>query len=509
MLNHLNSRVCELRKSVLNLLENSRMISELVEIAAKEGHQLYLVGGFIRDHFLERRSKDIDFVSSEAADLTKSFARRTGNRPVVIDQKFGTIRLIPVAESQAAGELHQVDLSPLRGLSIEDDLNKRDFTINALAVDLSGWNQPDSLELIDPLNGMADLEASRLRACKRSSFNDDPLRILRAYRFSSTYGFTLESQTREWMVSMRRGLEGVAKERIRDELVLILSAPNSATTLRMLDDDHIIELILPECGPMRDLRQDDYHHQDVWNHSLSALGELENFLANPSELSENYVQEAQASLSLKLTAERTRETMLKLGVLLHKIGKPGCKTVDEDGGTHFYGHEVAGARLAASLCSRLRFSNKEIEFVRQLIRQHMRAIHLFNIASPSRRSLSRFFRLGPELFWPLIMLFASDYRARLGPKSLAGDMAQLRERIHSWLDFYHQQLKPMEIKPPLISGRDLIRHFHLAPGPAVGRLLKTLTELQWEGRINNREEALQKAAQLLQKWSRSGQETVG
>ncbi len=495
-----DNRISDLKKSFSGLFESSNLISALMRIAAEEGHQLYLVGGLIRDMLLERRSKDIDFVTSRAADLTKSLAKKTTIRPVLIDPKFGTIRLISAPISNEDGEFCQVDLSPLRGISIEDDLNQRDFTMNALAVDLSGWEKTDFLQLIDPLDGLSDLGAGRLRACTSRSLKDDPLRILRAYRLVSTYGFTLESQTREWMVGMRQGLGGVAVERIRDELALILSAPNSASTLRILTEDNIVELLLPECAPMRDLRQKEFHHQDAWGHTLLALEALESFLANPEQLLEGYAEEAQAYLSEKLAAERTRETMLKLGVLVHDIGKPSSQTLDEVGVVHFYGHEVAGARLAASLCCRLRFSNKEIDFVSQLVRQHMRAIHLFNLADPSHRSVGRFFRLGPALFWPLLMLFASDYMATLGPRSPGGDMGLLCEQIRCWLEFYHQRLRPREVKPPLLSGHDLIDHLHLSPGPAVGRLLKVLSELQWEGQINSRKGALRKAAQLLKEW---------
>ncbi len=497
-----DDKIEELKKSLLRLFERSEMISALVEIAVEEGHQLYLVGGFIRDILLKRRCKDIDFVTSRVEGLTKSLGRKTGARSVPIDQKFGTVRLIPALILNRDEKSYTVDLSPLRGASIQDDLKQRDFTINALAVDLSRWKKTDLLQLIDPLDGLADLGAGRLRACTRRALEDDPLRILRAYRLISTYGFTLDSQTREWIVRMRQGLDRVAKERIRDELALILSAPNSTSTLRFLDDDNIVQVLLPECEPMRELRQNDFHHRDVWNHTLSALEALESFLTNPEDLLATHVEEAQASLAQKLAGERTRETMLKLGVLVHDIGKPKCQTVDEDGVIHFNGHEVVGAKLAASLCSRLRFSNKENDFISQLVRQHMRAVHLFNLADPSRRSLGRFFGLGPALFWPLIMLFASDYRATLGPRSFGGDMGLLRKRIGSWLDFYYQRLKPVEVKPPLVRGQDLIDHLHLSPGPIVGKILRILTELQWERRINSREEALQRAAQLLRELSR-------
>jgi tRNA nucleotidyltransferase/poly(A) polymerase len=255
---------------------------------------------------------------------------------------------------------------------------------------------------------------------------------------------------------------------------------------------------------MRDLCQNDFHHQDVWQHSLSTLEALETFLSRPQELLGNHTDKALAVLNQKIAGDRTRQSLLKLAVLLHDIGKPACRTVDKDGFIHFYDHERVGARLAGAVCSRLCLSNKEIHFVSQLVRQHMRAIHLFNLGRPSRRALARFFGLGPSLFWPLLLLFASDYRATRGPRSLGGDMRPLQQRMGEWLELYHHQLKPREVKPPLVSGHDLMDYLHLAPGPTVGKLLQALAELQWEGRITTRQEALHQAAQLLKEWGGVG-----
>ncbi len=481
-------------------MQNSRLISALVKLAQKEGDQLYLVGGFIRDTLLGRSSKDVDFVSQRASGLAKSLARKTGTRLVLIDRKFGTIRLIPAAGLNELSDSYQVDLSPLRGSSIVADLNQRDFTVNALAVDLSAWQADGTFDLLDPLGGLTNLRAGRLQFCSPHSLEDDPLRILRAYRLAATHDFTLKGYTQNRIREMRHGLNRIAMERIRDELVLILSTTNSLPILRVMDDDNVLKLLLPECEPMRDCSQNDYHQQDVWQHSIAALEALEFFLARPQELLGQYADEASPILAQRIAGERTREIMLKLGVLLHDIGKPSCRTVDENGVTHFYGHEVAGARLAGSVCARFCFSNKEIDFVIQLVRQHMRVVHLFNLTRTSRRALSRLFKLGPELFYPLLFLFGSDYRATKGPRSPKGETGPLRHRIGRWLDFYHKQLKPKEGEPPLIRGHELMDRLNLSPGPTVGKLLHTLAELHWEGRINSREEALQQAAQLLEKW---------
>ena len=507
MNNFLHTQLSKLESSIENLIGNSSIISALLEVAQREKYELYLVGGFLRDTLLGKSCKDADFVSNQASELARQVARLTGGNPVLIDRKFGTIRLISSVQTDGIEESSVVDLSPLRGPSILDDLYQRDFTINSLALDMSTWWAQREIQLLDPVGGITDLDVGRLRACSQNSLSDDPLRILRAYRLVSAYSLILDAQTRKRILQARHGLNQVAVERIRDELMLILEATSSVSILRMLDEDSILRLLLPECEDMRNLQQNDAHHQNVWQHSLLALESLEFFLKNIKDLLGNYADQAAAILAQELAGERSRHTSLKLGVLLHDIGKPLRRSVGKNGIIHFYGHEVVGSKLSASLCSRLRLSNKEINFVSQLVRQHMRPIHLFNLAHPSTRALSRFFRLGPELFWPLLLLFASDYRASQKSTSVEVDLQALCQQIRNWLDFYHNQLKPREMLPFIVSGHDLMNYLDLSPGPVVGKLLTALAELQWEGRISTRQEALDHAARLLKDWTNRSQET--
>jgi poly(A) polymerase len=495
-------QLSKVESSVENLIEGCKNISALVQAAQKAQYDLYLVGGFLRDAFLGKTSKDVDFVSSKASELAELVARQTGSKQVLIDRKFGTVRLIPSVHPNAIGEPYVVDLSPLRGSSIFDDLYQRDFTINSLAFDISAWCIDREAHFLDPLGGITDLEDGRLRVCSHGSLSDDPLRILRAYRLVSAYGLILPAQTRKYILQACHRLNQVAVERIRDEMMLILSSASSASILKMLVEDGVLTLLLPECVDMRNLQGNDSQHLDVWQHSLSALEALEFFLANIRELLGDHAEEASTILTQKLAGERTRQTSLKLGVLLHDMGKPFSRSVGKNGAIQFYGHEVVGSELAASLCTRLRLSNKEINFVSLLVRHHMRPFHLFRLSRTSTRALSRFFRLGPEFFWPLLLLFASDYKAFQEATSVGGDLQPLRQRIRDWLDFYYEQLKPREMEPPIISGHDLMKFLHLSPSPMVGRLLNALAELQWEGCISTQQEALDQAARLLKRWKR-------
>jgi poly(A) polymerase len=495
-----NIQLDNLGSMVASLIESCKTISTLVRLTEKKDYELFLVGGFLRDALLGKSCKDVDLVSGNASELSRLMASQTGTKPAIIDRKFGTVRLIPCVHEDGIGEPYLVDLSPLRGSSILDDLCQRDFTINSLALNISAWRTDRDTSLLDPLGGITDLEHGKLRVCSRSSLSDDPLRILRAYRLASSYGLTFGAQTRKGILQACHRLNQVAVERIRDEIMLIFSAVSSVSILRMLEEDGILRLLLPEYVDMGNLQENASDHRNVWQHSLSVLEALEFFLSNLRELFGDYAEEASAILTQKLAGERTRLTSLKLGVLLYDIGKPSRRSLGKDGVIQFHDEQVAGSELAASLCTRLRLSNKEIYFVSQLVRQHMRPIHLFRFARTPTEALARFFRLGPELFWPLLLLFASDYQALQESVSVGKDLQPIRRRICGWLDFYYEQLKPRELAPPIVNGHELMKFLHLSPGPMVGKLVNALAELQWEGRIDNQQEALEQAARLLEKW---------
>ena len=492
--------VLKLEEGLRRLLPGSSTLSLLVDLAARWGEHVYLVGGWLRDALLGQPSDEVDLVARRASELAAASSGERGAHLVQIDRRFGALRLIPRG-AERAGPIKSLDLSPLRGSSILEDLRYRDFTVNAMAVDLLSWRHNGRLEFIDPLDGLADLRSGRLRACTSLSFADDPLRVLRAYRLLASYPFSLESRTRAWIKERGHGLRDVAVERVRDELSLMLETPRSARIFRMLDEDGVVPFLLPECEPMRGLEQNEYHHLDVWAHSLLTLEVLEDLMARPEGLLPGSGRELSAILGERLAGDRTRSGVVKLAVLLHDMAKPICREVGERGAVRFHGHEVAGARLAASLCSRLRFSNQEIHEVAELVRQHMRVGHLLRLDPPSSRALARFFRLGPTVFWPLVLLAAADYGATRGPRSPGGDLTRLGQQMAQWLEFYHRELRPREAAPALISGHDLMDELHLSPGPLVGRLLRTVNELQWDGRISSREQALREASRLLARWS--------
>ena len=492
--------VVKLEASLRGLLAGPSTLSFLADLAAQRGEPVYLVGGFLRDVLLGRSSDEVDLVSPRASELAAAWSRERGARLVQIDRRFGSLRLIPPG-AERMGAISSLDLSPLRGASILEDLPCRDFTVNATAVELVAWRSNGSLELIDPLDGLADLRAGQLRACSSRSFADDPLRLLRAYRFLASHPFRLEPGTEALIKGSARCLGDVAVERVRDELSLILESPRAARIFKMLDDGGVVRFLLPECEPMRGLEESGERHLDLWTSSLLTLKALEDLTARPEILFTGFAGEVNAILAERLAGTRTRSGVVKLAALLRDVAKPLCRKVGAGGAVHFHGHEVAGARMAAAICARLRFSNQEIHEVSELVRQHMRVGHLLRLDPPTPRALSRFFRLGPTLFWPLLFLTAADDGAAREPRSAGAEPPRPRQQLAQWLEFYHRELRPRQAGPALVSGHELMAALHLSPGPLVGRLLRAIGDLHWEGRISSRDEALQEASRLLARWS--------
>ena len=490
----------KLEASLRGLLAGPSTLSFLVDLAAHRGEPLYLVGGFLRDVLLGGSSDEVDLVSPRASELAATWSGEPGARLVQIDRRFGALRLIPPG-AERVGAIRSLDLSPLRGSSILEDLTYRDFTVNAMAVELVAWRSNGRLELIDPLGGLASLRSGQLRACSSRSFLDDPLRVLRAYRFMASYLFRLEPGTNALIKESVRCLGDVAVERVRDELSLILEGPRAGLIFRLLDQDGVAPFLLPECEPMRGLKENGGRHLDLWAYSLLALQALEDLMARPELLSAGLVGEMNGILGERLAGDRTRSGVVKLAAILRDVAKPFCRKAGDGCAVQFHGHEVAGARMAASICSRLRFSNQEIHEVAELVRQQTRVAHLLRLDPPTARPLCRFFRLGPTLFWPLLLLAAADCEAGRDPHSPGADLTRLRRQSAQWLEFYHRELRPRQAAPALVSGHDLMAKLHLSPGPLVGRLLRAVDDLHWEGRISSREEAFLEASRLLARWS--------
>ena len=476
---------------------------KIIYLFAKERKvRLYLVGGILRDLFLNRdkESLDLDFcLRKNAISFGQKLSRELKTGFVVLDKDHGACRLV----KRVKDKVYTLDFTDFRDQTIEKDLLHRDFTINALALNLeqifdkstplgmgSRIEDLDGL-LIDPYGGKQDLKLKTIRAVNKKGFDEDPLRILRAYSFSATLGFKIEKETLQLIKLKANKLSEVSSERIRDELFKILDRPNAFDYLVQMDDLKIIKTIIPEIETMRGLKQGPYHHLDVWGHTLETIKQMEILnteLKNRKEI-KNYLNEA-------ISGERKRRALLKLGALFHDIGKP-LALRHEDGKTKFHGHEKIGLEMTQEIAKRLKLSNDELDALGKMVFWHLRPGYLADNEEITSRAKFRYFRDTAREAPSILLISIADQRSTRGPLTSKKSRIQHEEVALGLIKEYFRKKKEKPL-PRLINGDDLINHFKLEPSPLIGKMLAELDELQAIGKIKTRKDAFKAAEKFVQ-----------
>ena len=439
----------------------------------------YLVGGCVRDLLLGRRPVDLDVaVSGDPADYARTIAERTGQRVIAMGKPGQSVFRVTSRDIL-------MDVTALKNGRIEDDLRARDFTVNAMAWDLQAHR------LIDPLNGQRDIAAQRIRMITARSFTKDPLRLLRAYRMAASLGFRIEGETRAAVKRMAALAQKPAGERTRSELLHLLGAPDSRRLIRLMATDHLLTAIFPEMLPMRGCHQNKHHDSDVFDHTLRAYAALEKSINAASDIN--------LELAARYTAENAPiAAVLKYAMLLHDSGKPASRQSDSTGRIRFLGHAERGARMAAAVNRRLRLSRLEAQQAETIIRNHLRPLALFAVKrrrNLTLRTINRFFRACAPWSVDILVHALGDWRGKREVSTSLDDgfTALVTELITYYFETYRQALAA----PPLLRGHDLIRHFGLKPGPAIGSLLDQVEEARLDGSLTTYEDALAFARRKL------------
>jgi poly(A) polymerase len=449
----------------------------------------YLVGGAVRDHLLGRPTKDIDIASSDPKGLAGLIARDR-NAAVVAFREGTDKECLRVVDRDSPDVF--VDIAPVRGTAISDDLLLRDFTVNAMAIRIRPGKEPG--EVIDPLNGADDIKNHMIRAAGPETFLNDPLRILRAFRFAAELDFTVESSTLSAIRKAAALIATVSSERILVELLEIFNAKSASYFVKMMDELGVIDAIFPEVGPMKGCGQNSYHHLDVWDHSMMTMEYCEDIINNQLQ---NFFEPVHQSVANNLN-EGNRLPLLKLAALFHDVAKPECRSNDP-AGSHltFYGHAEKGAEIMEAIASRLKMSNQDCDFLSAMTAEHM---HLLSLSRPEVKAstLMRWFRkLGDDII-ALIILEMADTMATLGPDSDAAEQENFIEWSKKTVADYYGHIKTQLGRQDLIRGKDLIA-IGMSPGPQMGRLLKEVRQAQDAGEVKNRDEAIRLASGMMQK----------
>ncbi|MCU1546670.1 MAG: tRNA nucleotidyltransferase [Homoserinimonas sp.] len=461
----------------LATLAESRHVSRLASAFADAGHELALVGGPVRDAFLGRPVNDLDFTTSATPDQTLEVLKPIAEAHWDIGRAFGTIG--------ARVEGHQVEITTYRtdaydgetrkpvvefGDTLEGDLVRRDFTVNAMALRL-----PEQ-KLVDPSGGMEDLMAGRLMtpATPEVSFGDDPLRMMRAARFTSQLGFTVADPVRRAMTAMADRLSIVSVERISDELGKLLKTDAPRAGIELLVTTGLAAVVLPEIPALRLEIDEHHHHKDVYQHSLTVLDQA-------------------ISLEKERHPGEAPDLILRLAALLHDIGKPATKRTEGLGVVTFHHHDVVGAKLASKRLRALRFDKETIASVSRLIELHLRFFG-YTEGAWTDSAVRRYVRDAGNLADRLHILTRADVTTRNRRKAdqLSFAYDDLEERIAKLAE----EEGVAALRPDL-DGEQIMRVLDLKPGREVGAAYRFLLELRLEEGPLGEEEATRR----LLEWS--------
>ena len=446
------------------------------------GPRAWIVGGALRDRVLARETDDVDLVIQGDVRLTaRTLAGQVRGAAFPLSEAFGAWRVIGPERAW------QADLTPLNGATIEDDLAKRDFTVNAMAEPLEGG------ELIDPLGGRDDLGTRTLRMASPDAFDEDPLRVLRLGRLACELGLTADPATAERARSCAGGLARVASERVFAELKRIVVAPDAVAGVRLVDDLGALAVILPEIQGLRGVEQSAYHHLDVFDHTLAVLEAVIELERDPALLGPS-ADAVRAYLDTPLADDLTRGQGMRFGALLHDAAKPLTRGVLPGGRVTFLGHDAAGADLAHEVLTRLRGSERLASHVAALTRHHLRLGFLVHQRPLPHRTVYAYLTETSPVEIDVTVLSVADRLATRGRKAdvaitrhvdLAAEMLQeaLRRR---------EQLE----EGPLVRGDDLAQELGIAPGPGLGLVLERVAEARFAGEVATRDEAIALARSL-------------
>jgi len=462
--------------AISSLVEKAPLASSLAHAFKEKGFRLALVGGPVRDAILGRLGNDLDFTTDahphETKKILKSWADHIWDTGIVFGTVAGkrgdtTVEVTTYRTEKYEESSRNPDVQ--FGDTIEGDLSRRDFTVNAMALELT----TDKPEFIDPFGGIEDLTKRILRtpASAGQSFSDDPLRMMRAARFAGQLNFDIDESVISAMQSMASRLSIISAERVRDEFVKLLMSNNPRLGITILVDTGLADLVLPEIPKLRLEIDEHHHHKDVYEHSITVLEQAisqEERLGGPN-------------------------LVIRLAALLHDIGKPKTRNLIEGGGVSFHHHEVVGARLAKARMKALRFNNETIDAVETLVALHLR-FHGYGEGEWTDSAVRRYVRDAGDLLTHLHVLTRADCTTRNAKK--ADRLARTYDDLEARIAKLAEEEELSKIRPDL-DGAQVMQILDLKPSADVGKALDFLMELRMENGPLGEERATQ---ELVQWW---------
>jgi len=459
---------------IIEKIKKDEIINLIKAHAQKYSGEVYLVGGALRDFYLGKENFDKDIVVNriDAEEFAKSLAESLDATFIPLDEENKIYRLI------LKDKINCIDVAALMGKTIEDDLKRRDLTINSIAINLK------TLEIIDVNNGIEDLKSKKINGISEQNFIDDPLRLLRILRFEAMLGFETDENLMKIVKKHAQKIHASATERITYELLKLFSGEYCEKALINMDKAKLLQEILPITEDLKTVPPNLHHHLDLFSHSIEVVKQIQ-------ELYEKISPKVQEHLQKVDFGGATRLTHLKLAGFLHDIGKPQTWTIEEDTQKHrFIKHDDVGSKMGQTILKKMKFSKKQIDYVSKMIKYHIYPSHVVAAPEINDKIYMRFVRKMENEAVDIIILAMADRLSARGVEITDEIVEKNITNLQSLMDFYlniKDTLKPL---PKLLSGDEIMELLNLKPSKELGNIIKSLQDAQLSSEVVTKKQAV-------------------
>lgn len=477
-------------KKVLEKVKNDSIIKSIIAFQRTEykDANLFLVGGTLRDFYLgyDNYDKDLVVENADAEAFARDLAKRLDATFISLDEENKIYRIV------LKDKINCIDIASLIGTSIEQDLLRRDLTINSIAVNLK------TLKIFDVNNGVNDLKLKVIRHISEQNFVDDPLRLLRVYRFQSLLGFSLDANLNYLIKKHAESINKPASERINYELLKLFSGNYCVEALENMDESGLLLELFPVIEELKKVPPNSHHHLNLFKHSIETVNQVQKIYEKNTSIVKSHLERFDFGGNSRLSH-------LKLAAFLHDIGKPSTWTIEEDTGKHrFIKHDDVGSKMCAKILKKDKFSKKQIDYIVKMIKYHIYPSHVVEVPELSEKVCMRFVRKMENEAIDVIVLAMADRFSAQGVEITKEIVNKNINNLQKLLDFYlnvKDSLKPL---PKLLSGNDIMDMLNMKASKSLGIIIKQLQEAQLSGEVSNKKEAICFVKSIAKRESQNG-----
>lgn len=458
----------------MKISEKIKQDEILNKILSTVDNEIYLVGGSVRDYLMDIQSHDRDLIvtDEDAKTFSQKLADILDATFVSLDEENKIYRLV------MPNKIDYLDITNPIENSLERDLMRRDLTINSIAINLR------TSEIVDLTGGISDIKNKIINLISDENFTDDPLRMLRAYRFQAVYGFDISIETTKSIINHANLISKPSVERINYELLKLFGGEYTVKAIESMDMSGILEILFPFVKELKKVPPNSHHHLDLFHHSIETVNQIQNLYNKSSD-------EIKTHLDKYDFGGHSRLAHLKLAGFMHDIGKFSTWTIEEGGRHRFIKHDDVGAKMSVKFLKDLHFSNKQIEYISTMIKNHIYPSSVMSAPEISDKIMMRYIRKMENNSIDCIILAMADRLSARGPEITDEIVENNINSLYRLLNYYLSVKDTLKPLPKLLDGNDIMKILNITPSAKLGEVLNALHEAQLSGNVTNKEHAIE------------------